>query len=55
VSIGFQQLDLNLSTVDYSFGADRRLVIILIAEGDEALHIDFDATSTPSQTQLTLI
>ncbi|MEM8922277.1 MAG: HD-GYP domain-containing protein [Actinomycetota bacterium] len=49
---GFQRLDVDLGLVTRSFEADRWLVLRLITEDDETLHVAFDSTLHPSSIEL---
>ena len=48
VGDGFQQYVIDLGSVNESFGAFRRMVVRLIAEGDQPLHVAFDSSPYPS-------
>ncbi|MEM7274015.1 MAG: HD-GYP domain-containing protein [Actinomycetota bacterium] len=52
IGSGFQQLQVDLGTVTRDFGWGRRLVIRMITQDGEAIHLGFDADDNPAAVRL---
>ena len=52
VTSGFTETTLDFGSVNHTFAAGRRLVLLIFSEGGQTLHVGYDANDTPSSLTL---